>query len=337
MKSLLFIFTIVLFIGCSYNNTPDVSGVNIPLKTHRFEQAFFSIDSNNIPAGLHQLQQQFPGFTNDFTVNILGAGPISDSNQVLLKATMAFYQSYLPVNDSLQKKYSDISKLEKDIHHALQYVKYYFPKYPIPAHLVSFIGPFDAPGIALTQDALAIGLQLFAGKNSSFYNSEQGQQLYPAYISRRFDQEYIVPGCMKAITEDMFPDQSGGKSLIDQMIAKGRYWYLLDRVLPETPDSLKSGFKQQQIEWCKANEGLLWNFFLQNNQLFSTDPSFIQLYIGEAPDTQGFGEASPGNIGQWVGWQIVRTYMNKHPETSPLQLMGMDTKAIFNESKYKPK
>jgi len=337
MKSLLYVFATVIFIGCSNNKAPDVSGIKVSLTTHRFEKAFFSIDSNNIPAGLQQLQQQYPGFTNDFTVNILGAGPVNDSNQVLLKASKAFYQSYLPVYDSLQKKYADISDLEKEIHQAFQYVKYYFPKYPSPAHLVTYIGPFDAPGIALTQHALAIGLQLFAGKNSSFYNSEQGQQLYPAYISRRFDKEYILPGCMKAITEDMFPDQSGGKPLIDQMIAKGKYWYLLDKLLPNTADSLKSGYKQQQIEWCKNNEGLLWNFFLQNNQLFTTDPSFIQLYLGEAPDTQGFGEASPGNIGQWVGWQIVRTYMEKHPETTPLQLMEMDTRTIFNESKYKPK
>jgi len=337
MKSLLCVFATVLFIGCSNNNAPDVSGIKIPLSTHRFEKAFFAIDSNNIPASLQQLQQQFPGFTNDFTVNILGAGPVNDSNQVLLKATKAFYQSYLPVYDSLQRKYADISDLEKEIHQSLRYVKYYFPKYPVPGHLVSFIGPFDAPGIALTQNALAIGLQLFAGKNSSFYNSEQGQQLYPAYISRRFDKEYILPGCMNAISADMYPDQSGGKSLIDQMIAKGRYWWLLDKFLPDTPDSLKSGFKQRQVEWCKNNEGLLWNFFLQDNQLFTTDPSFIQLYIGEAPDTQGFGEASPGNIGQWVGWQIVRTFMTKHPETSPQQLMEMDTRTIFNESKYKPK
>jgi hypothetical protein len=337
MKSLLYVFATVIFISCSNNNAPDVSAIKVSLTTHRFEKAFFAIDSNNIPASLGQLQRQFPGFTNDFTVNILGAGAINDSNQVLLQATKAFYQSYLPVYETLEKKYADITDLEKEILRSLKYVKYYFPKYPVPGHLVTFIGPFDAPGIALTQNALAVGLQLFAGKSSSFYNSEQAQQLYPAYISRRFDKEYIVPGCMKAIAEDLYPDQSGAKSLIDQMIAKGRYWYLLDKFLPGTPDSLKSGFKQQQLEWCNNNEGLLWSFFLQNNQLFTTDPSFIQLYIGEAPDTQGFGEASPGNIGQWVGWQIVRTYMTKHPETSPQQLMEMETRKIFNESKYKPK
>ena len=41
--------------------------------------------------------------------------------------------------------------------------------------------------ILLTTDAMAIGLQLYMGKNYSLYQTEAGQELYPAYISRRFE------------------------------------------------------------------------------------------------------------------------------------------------------
>jgi hypothetical protein len=48
-------------------------------------------------------------------------------------------------------------------------------------------------------------------------------------------------------------------------------------------------------------------------------------------------EASPGNIGQWVGWQIIKSYTEKKSGLTPQQLLQTDAKKIFEEAKYKPK
>ena len=53
--------------------------------------------------------------------------------------------------------------------------------------------------------------------------------MYPAYISRRFDAVYIPANCIKAVIDDIFPDKSTGKPMIDQMIEKGKQWWLLDK------------------------------------------------------------------------------------------------------------
>ncbi len=329
---------LVLFLAsCGHNkNIPDVSGIPVTVKIERFDTAFFAIDTNRVAVGLYQLNHEFPYFTRDFVTNILGAGPPSDTNQTAFIATRQFISSYWQVKDFLESKFEKMDRIERELKSGFQFVKYYFPKYQLPPKVVSFIGPFDAPGVAVTRYALAIGLQQYAGKDFPFYNSVQGQELFPAYISRRFEPQYIVPNCMKAIAEDIFPDNSGDKSLIVQMIEKGKYWWLLDQLLPETADSLKTGFTRQQLAWCKANEGLIWNFFLQND-LFSIDPDLIKNYIGDAPSTQGMPDASPGNIGQWVGWQIVNKYVAENPGLSPAQVMLTDPKKIFDEAKYKPK
>jgi len=148
----------------------------------------------------------------------------------------------------------------------------------------------------------------------------------------------INVNCAKAIAEDLFPDKSGGKPLIQQMIEKGKYWYLTDMFLPETPDSLKTGFTQKQMDWCKANEGLIWNYFLQgDNILYTIDTDLIKNYLGDSPTTQGMPEIAPGNIGQWVGWQIVKKYAENNPSLTPAQVMNTDSKKIFEETKYKPR
>jgi hypothetical protein len=226
--------------------------------------------------------------------------------------------------------------LENELKNGLKLLKYYFPRYTLPPKIVTYTGPFDAPGIALTRFTLAIGLQLYAGRNFSFYKSQQGQEMYPAYISRRFESEYITPNSMMALAQDLFPDESGNRPLVEQMIQKGKYWWLVNQFLPQSNDSLITGFTEKQLSWCRANEGMIWNFFLQND-LFSIDPDMIKNFVGEAPSTQGMPDSSPGNIGQWVGWQIVQKYVEKNPAITPEQLMKTDAKKIFGDARYKPK
>jgi hypothetical protein len=332
---------LILFVSCKTGKKlPDVSNIQVSVHVERFDQALFAIDTNHVEQSLLDLGRQYPYFISDFAVNILGTGPLADTSEQAFFAFRRFVSSYAPVKDSLDLKFGPseggMIPIEKGLQKGFQYLKYYFPKYNLPPKVVSYIGPFDAPGVALTRYTLAIGLQLYAGRYFPFYLSSQGQELFPVYISRRFEPEYVVPNCMKALAEDIFPDQSQGKPLIEQMVEKGKSWWLIDQLLPEMEDSLKTGLTEKQLKWCLANEGQIWNYFLDQN-LYSLEPDLIKNYIGDAPYTQGMPEASPGNIGQWVGWRIVQKYASMHPDSSPEELMKTPARSIFDEAKYKPK
>jgi len=113
--------------------------------------------------------------------------------------------------------------------------------------------------------------------------------------------------------------------------------YVLDKLLPFTPDTLKIGYTKKQLEGCYANEANIWNLFLQNNFLYSIEPAVNKNYMQDGPKTEELGDASPGFIGLFVGWQIVKKYMKKNSNLSLGELMEMDSRKIFEESKYKPK
>jgi hypothetical protein len=331
----------ILFISFSLlacnnkSNLPDVSDIKIDLKLERFEKGFFRIDSNNILSGLVKVHSEFPEFYLDFMQNILGVSgnPNDTATTVVTKNILRSYASFAA---DLEKKFSNTITLEDDLKKDFQFVKYYFPDYKVPV-LVTYIGPLDAPGVALTRNRLAIGLQQYAGKNFPGYQTNEVQQMYPAYISRRFDAEYIPANCIKAVADDLFPDKSNGKPLVEQMIEKGKQWWLLDKLMPTTPDSLKTGYTQKQLEWCKNNEGLIWNYFVTNESLESIEPDMIQNYIGESPTTQGMPQSSPGNIGQWVGWQIVKKFATENASLKPAEIMNTPARKILIEAKYKPK
>jgi len=121
------------------------------------------------------------------------------------------------------------------------------------------------------------------------------------------------------------------------MIEKGKQWYLLDKFLPDAPDSVKTGFTQKQLNWVKENEGNVWAYIIKNENLYSIEPTVIQTYLGEAPSTQGMPEASPGNIGQWMGWRIVQKFAQNNNKLTVQQILQTPPKTIFEEAKYRPK
>lgn len=328
--------TVLLFSCKNKKGAPDVSGVKVNVEIERFDKSFFSLDTLQLQAGLQKLMQQHPGFYPDFMQQILGVSG-ADTNTGTLMVTKSFIHDYTPIYDSVKSKYEDVNWLKKELEKGFQFVKYYFPNYKT-GKAVLFLGPFDAPGVASTATGLAIGLQQYAGSNFSVYKAQEMQEMFPEYISRRFSPEYITANCMKAVVLDLFPDQSTGKPLIEQMVEKGKQWYLLDKFLPYTPDSVKTGYTQLQLKWCKENEGLIWADIVRNEDLNSISPTVIQTYIGEGPFTQGFSqEYSPGNMGQWIGWQIVKKFADKNPDMKPEEVMRTPARKILDEAKYKPK
>lgn len=315
---------------------PDVSKIALDLKVDRFDQAFFQLDTNRFPAELDRLSRTYPNFYPDFMEHIIGL-PARDTSADAKNNLTFFLNTYTPLYDSLKNLYQDITNIEAEVEEGLRYVKYYFPSYSSVRKLIFFIGPFDAPGAALTQEGIAIGLQQYAGKEFSFYRSTQGLELFPAYISRRFERDYIAVNCLKLVVQEICPDTVGFGPLIDQIVVQGREAWLLDQFLPETADSLKTGFTNDQLDWCENNEALIWSYLVKNIDLQTTDPDMIQNFLGEAPFTAGLDQDhSPGNLGSWVGRQILRAYIKKNPGRTPNDVIRLTPAQILAGAAYKP-
>lgn len=334
MKRIFWIFPAFLFLACKSNNIPDVSSVNVQLSVKRFDKDFFAIDSNQVVVGLDKLEKTYPAFLKDYLYNILALTPPVDSAALRVKS---FIKDYRPVFDTAQRVFSDLTKTTEDIKKGFQFVKYYFPDYRLPTQVITFIGPLEGYANVLTSEGIAVGLQLYLGSQYSVYQSDYISQVYPAYQSRRFEPAYIPVNCLKNIIDDLYPGAGADQPLIYQMIEEGKKLYLLDHFLPYTADTLKTGYTARQLKGCYENEGMIWNYFLQSHLLYATDPALTREYMNDGPKTEALGEASPGFIGQFVGWQIVKKYMQLFPDKKLPDLLATSAKDIFEVSKYKPR
>lgn len=331
---LILLFCLVLF-SCNHKKSaPDVSNIKVDVQLKRFDKDLFSIDTNNVEQSLNKLQQQYGSFLNDYLYNIMILTPQPDTVQQKIKM---FLHDYAFVYDTAEKKFGDFEAPFNQIKKGLQYVKYYFPDYKTPANVITFIGPVEGYANVLTQSGLAVGLQLYLGKNFSVYHSEFITEVYPDYQQRRFEPEYIPVNCMKNIISDIYPEKNGSDPLAYQMIDAGKRLYLLDHFLPQLDDTLKTGYTKAQLQGCYDNEADIWNYFVQNNLLFITDPIQVRDYMQDGPNTEAFGKESPGFIGQFIGWQIVKKWMDAHPKTTLPQLLNTPEKQIYDEAKYKPR
>jgi hypothetical protein len=328
-------FFCLILLSCNQKNpAPDVSNIQIDVQLKRFDKDLFSIDTNNVEASLSALQQQYGSFLNDYLYNIMVLAPQPDS---VTKKIKMFLRDYNYVYNTAEKKFGSFNNEFNEIKKGLQYAKYYFPEYKTPASIITFIGPVEGYANVLTQSGLAVGLQLYLGKDFPVYRSEFITEVYPDYQQRRFEPAYIAVNCMKNIVSDIYPEKNGSDPLVYQMIDAGKRLYLLDHFLPQLNDTLKTGYTKKQLGGCYDNEVDIWNYFVQNNLLFVTDPIQVRDYMQDGPNTQVFGKESPGFIGQFIGWQIVKKWMNAHENVTLPQLLSTPEKEIYNEAKYKPR
>lgn len=344
MKKWIICFGLILFlISCNNDrkDIPDISGIKVAVSLNRFDRDIANIDSNNVAAGLDKLYRQNPQLTSIFLKDILGLDSAS---------TLSGFKRFLSLSrnlfDTINIVFKDTEWLKKQFQEAFRYVKYYYPQYQVPA-IYTLAGPMDALAQAdfgltpnfLRPGLLGISLQFYLGKDFSVYQDPFFiQNVAPSYRSRRFSKEYIIADAMLLVVNDLYPDQCSGKPLIEQMVEKGKQWYLLDKFLPTTPDSVKTGYTKLQLDWCTKNEGMIWTYIYKNEDLQSLNPAVLQTYIGEAPFTQGMPQDySPGNIGQWIGWQIVKKFAEKNKTMNLDQIMKIPATKIIEEAKYKPK
>ena len=116
--------------------------------------------------------------------------------------------------------------------------------------------------------------------------------------------------------------------------------YFEDKVIPFKAENERISYTEKQINWAKNNEASIWSYFVERELLFSTSAKLPSRFINPAPFSKFYLEdidsESPGKIGQYMGWQIVKAYM-QHNDTLLKDMLIMNAEDIFNKSKFKPK
>lgn len=329
------IYSSLLLFSCNSDKFDiDISSIDIEIKIHRMEKEFFSINPDSTNKAHQQFNAEYGLFYQRFLENITGIGMVNDPAIAYSLKSFLSDKYMREVFEDTEKKFNgNLSDIHTGLTNAFRYCRYYFPQMVVP-EIVTFVSGFQY-AVAVTDSTLGIGLDMYLGSDYENY-LKAGFPLYKIALMKR---EYIVPDAMKAwLMTEFFSDENQlPKDVLGTMIQYGKILYLSDAVLPATEDTLKTGYTASQLEWCNKNEFNIWAHLVDNELLFSTDPLTINKFFNDAPFTSGLPKESPSKIGAWVGWQIVKSFMENNPGISiPSLMQQKDAQEILNKSKYKP-
>ncbi|TDE54198.1 gliding motility lipoprotein GldB [Flavobacterium sp. GT3P67] len=317
MKKYLFLVVFCLFLlSCDKKNKVESAVTAIPLevKVERFDKIFFETP----PQDLEKVKKEFPFFFP----------PRNDNSVWLNKMQDPLWRE---LYTEVQKKYSDFGPVKVELESLFKHIKYYFPKTKTPK-VITVISEMDYKNKAIYADSLVvISLELYLGKDHKFYQ-------FPNYLKQNFEERQIAPDVVSSFSERQIPPVLD-KNLLSEMIYYGKQLYLKDLLLPDYTDAEKMGYTPEQITWCQENESYMWRYFIEKEMLYSNDQKLISRFINPAPFSKFYLEIdneSPGQVGAWIGWQMVRSYM-KNNEVPIADLLKTNAKEIFEISKYKPK
>lgn len=329
-----------LFIGllalpfCSSpsDGRPDVSHIPVQVSIQRFDRDLFAIDTTQIAASVATLQAKYPILLPIFTTEIIHDRSNPDETPEQAIRHFVTVPEIRQLYDTVQQVYGDLHDIEKQLVPMFQYYRYYFPQKPQP-RVAAIISEFATDAFTCGDSLCGIGLDMFLGENYPGYDPET----YPAYIRRQFRREYIPIRLTRALAQNL-ADTPNGERLLDWMLYNGKVLYAAKHLLPDTPDSLLMGYTRAQIEGCQANEATLWAKLLDAKLLYSTDFNLYRKLVTPSPNAPVAFAETPGEAGNWLGWQIVNAYMQHNPNTTlPQLLQASDAQQFLEKAHYKPR
>jgi hypothetical protein len=311
----------------------NLSGIEVNLSIKDLGSDIFGTPPNELAARADSLKLEYGRALKTYST-VIGLGDPSDEKWNSAFILFATDIRNLDLWDTVKSVWPDNGRLKRELEEAFRHYRYYFPEKPVP-EVITCISVFNN-SIIVDDSLLMVCLDRYLGAGSGYYPS---LGIFN-YQSRKMTPDYTATDCMYAWASTEWDFNSAGygtKTLLNTMLHEAKMVYFTKRMMPAVADTLLFGFSEKQLEFCRANEGLIWEYLVSKDLLFSTDGFLIRKFTGEAPFTSYFTEDSPGRAVVWTGFRIIERYMNNNPDVTMEELMALtDCQAILGGAKYNP-
>lgn len=294
----------------------EIAKIPITFDTERFDLAFAEVT----PSSLANLKEKYPFMFSKRYADTFWINKIKDTLQQQL-------------HTETKKAFPSGLNEKEDIKKLFQHLKYYFPTFKVPRVITTTSSVDYRNKVIVTDTITLISLDTYLGQDHFFYEGIQ------KFIAKNLKPDQIVVDlATEYAKKNTF--QPKRKTFLDDLVYYGKLLYFKDKVIPFTTEAQRIGYTEDELQWAKNNEEYIWRYFVDKELLYSTNSKLPGRFINPAPFSKFYLEdidnESPGQLGQYIGWQIVRAYMTNNTVTLQ-QMLNTDAETIFNNSKFKPR
>lgn len=308
----------------------DVSDISVDIEFERFDQKMFAGQSPQEMKEINAELIESGGELYEFYVyDMLHSGSVYDDS---IGTYLYYFVKDSMMNivvEDIDRTFGDFKEQEEEIVDLFKHFKYHLPNAALPKKIITYNSAFNY-GVVSTTDYIGIGLEMYLG-----YENRIIQKIgYPQFMKKKMDKDYMLVDVAHSWIISNLMGEDKAETFLSSMIYYGKLRYVVDAMLPNQEDHFKIRYTQEEYDWALASEYDIWQFLIDMNWIYSTDPKVKLRYFEEAPTTVDM-EGSPGRIGQFMGWQIVRAYMEKNPDVSVQELIDETNEGKILKA-YKP-
>ncbi len=290
----------------------------------KYNEALFSIDTADFVNGLKSIKEDYLIF--------LG-GDLDNEEAVSYLKAFAVDTFCIRINNLVEKKFADDTELAEEIKSVYQRLSYYYPGLEFPETYFYVSGvDYEMPAVMIQPDGILISLDYYLGNDDKLYDYIG----MPRFRSVRCQPSYITRDLAQAFYDNYFAGRVSKKDVLSEMIRAGKQLYFIEAMNPAMPDSVLLGYSSKQTQWAKQYESDIWATMVGNNILYANDREVFRNFFGDGPFTQQFSRESPARLGEFIGLQIIRSYMTHNDVSLQDMLRNNDEQQIFQASQYKP-
>lgn len=317
IRNYIIVLLVLSFLSCNNDSAleKEIATIDVSYTVERFDKAL----ADAKPEDLTRLKQTYPFLFSKRISDSIWVARFSDTLQKELLT-------------EVDKTFGEFKAPTEELKGLFQHLKYYDKKFSLP-RVVTLTNDVDYRNKTVVNDTLVlIALDNYLGGDHPFYQNIQ------QYIAERLTGSHIVSD----LTEDYgqkYIYQKNRKTLLDEMIYFGKLLYFKDVMIPFKSDAEKIGYTPEDLAWSEVNENQIWSYFVEREMLFSSESKLFGRFIAAAPFSKFYLELdneSPGRLGQYIGWQIVRAYAEQTGDDL-FKIMQTEPDDIFKNSKYKPR
>ena len=317
VKGLSVLLMVLLCVGCRNEDgkAEEISKIPLELSISRFDREFANAQAKDLSVLKSKYPYLFPAQFPDS----IWVAKLSDTIQKEL-------------SDEVHKEFGNFETETKDLESLFQHVKYYFPDIAVPKVVTVTSDVRYDQRVILTDTLLLLGLDNYLGADHHFYRGIQ------KYLAAGLDKKYLTSDVGSALSKQLlrFPKN---RTFLSRMVYYGKELYIKDKLLPNLSDGQKIGYTQEEMDWAQTNEEQIWRHFVERELLYSTDTKLDRRFLDPAPFSKfqlELDSESPGRLGRYMGWQIVRAFMDRN-NVDLHQMLALPADEIFKKSNYKPR
>ena len=303
---------------------PTKSDLNVEWEVRHFDEALFGGDSLDM--------KELATYFNPF----FQSNPIPNF-WIQERANQTLRDHYTNVHNLMDKEAitEDLEAISCRGHELLEL--------PKPDIIYFYISGIDLqtpclyyPGMNEQEPKYAfVGLDNFLGAGYPGYEG------IPAYQRELLRQSQIPVEYAHAILEPIKLENFNDPTLLGQMIYHGKIAVATEALTGyELETSEVLGYSPEEWTFLEANEANIWEVFVRDQLLFSTDIMIRQRLSEPAPFSK-LGTAMdteiPGRVARYIGYKLVLSYAENHRDLSLQSLIRIrDAQKILRDAQYKP-